>query len=301
MSELKEKRLVKRNFLEKKLVRVVPVPAKSKWATLTSDPMEEKAGFQYTGAKRSLPIPASRHNANLFVKILDDFTEYETKYGVLTEKQFFEREIGQPLDFNASNPFWKDFRVPLNKSGFTLDLSNPIDYLRYKALLVSKRHIAGNKSEMYNKSTYWFYLEEEDDYVDEAIQKIRLEDEATTLWNEIKDKPKKLKDVLRVLGRKISPSMSDKADFYLTEVYKFKTEKPKEFIDLLKDSNFSAKAFIKEAIQAGSIIKNNNNKYLIAGNDVDIFNSELELMNWLEDPENSATKLRIKNQIERNK
>lgn len=299
--ETKEKQLVKRNFLEKKMVRVVPVPAKQKWVTLTSDPMDEKAGFQYTGAKRSLPIPASRHNANLFVKILDDITEYETKYGVMTEKQFFEREIGQPLDFNASNSFWKDFRVPLNKSGFTLNLTNPIDYLRYKALQVMKRHIAPNKAEMYFKGTYWFYLEEEDDYVDEEIQKIRLQDEANTLWNEIKDKPKKLKDVLRVLGRKISPTMADKPDFYMTEVHKFKTDKPKEFIELLKDSNFSAKAFIKEAIQAGSIIRNQNNKFYIAGNDVDIFNSELELMNYLEDPENSATKLRIKSQIDRGK
>jgi len=301
MSQTTEKQLVKRNFLEKKIVRVVPIPAKSKWVTLTSDPMDDKAGFQYTGAKRSLPIPASRHNANLYVKILDDMTEYETKYGVMTEKQFFEKEIGQVLDFNMSNTFWKDFRVPLNKSGFTLDLSNPIDYLRYKTLLVGKRHVASNKAEMYHKQSYWFYLEEEDDYVDEAVQKIRLDDEVNALWNEIKDKPKKLADVLRVLGRKISPTMAEKPDFYMTEVYKFKSEKPKEFIELLKDASFGAKAFIKEAVQKGAIIKNPNNKFYIAGNDVDIFNSEMELLNWLEDPENSEAKQRIKGQIERGK
>lgn len=305
MSEIKEKsektesKLPFKNFLEKKLIKVKPLPAGTRWSALTADRLDPNAPFMHDGTKKSLPIPASKQNAKLYVKILDNNTKYNTSRGLLTEQEFFEKELGQDLTFNMSNDFWNNFRIHLPKSGTDLDLSDPIHYLRYKLAQKLTRHIAPNKASMNNRATYWYYLEEADAYVDEELEKMKVQDSANEEWAKIKNNDIKLRDILRVAGKKVPATV--KEGFYQAEVNKLKNEKPNEFLSIINDPYFKAKSFIKNAISKGLITKQGGNGYMLVGNDIDVFKTESDLINYLEDPENSVIKTRIENQLDRAK
>ncbi len=300
MAETLEKtKHLKKNFLEKRIVKIKPTPAGDRWATLTNDRLDPRFPFQHDGTKRSLPLPSSKQNNMLFVKVLDDITEYDTPKGVMTEKEFFEKEFGVDLTFTKTNSFWANFKLHLPKSGVDLDLTDPTHYLQYKLALVCKRYIAPSKDAINNRSTYWFYLEDADAYVDEEITKMKLQDEANEKWVEVKNNENKLRDILRVSGKKIPASVKD--GFYQAEVSKLKNEKPQEFLNIINDPYFKAKSFVKNAISKGLITRQGNNGFMIVGNDIDIFKTESDLIEYLEDPENSVTRTRIENQLDRAK
>lgn len=300
MAETIEKQKIsKKNFLEKRIVKIKPTPAGDKWATLTRDNVDKRFPFQHDGTKRSLPLPSSKQNNLLFVKILDDVTEYETSRGVMTEKMFFEKELGTDLTFNKTNSFWATFRLNLPKSGLDLDLTDPIQYLQWKLALKCPRFIAPDKSAINNRANIWFYLEDADAFVDEEITKMKLQDEANEEWLKVKNFDNKLRDILRVAGKKIPASV--KEGFYQAEVSKLKTDTPEKFLDIVKDPYFKSKAFVKNCISKGLITKHGSNGYMIVGNDVDIFKLESELMSYLEDPENGDVKARLENQLDRAK
>ena len=77
------------------------------------------------------------------------------------EKEFFENNIYTGRNLSSYGNFWKEFFVELEKSGLTLDLAQPTDYLRYKLLLSWSDLVAPSLKEYrdHNRPSYQFYME----------------------------------------------------------------------------------------------------------------------------------------------
>ena len=137
---------------EKIIVRFIP-----RQRGMVSDPKHVAYGGMMENAKRVFTVPLLRSGA--FVDVLNK-----------DEKAFLEYTLGLEDNamsvYNRNNNFWSTAnergvsKVELHKSDNYLDLSNPIDYIKYKILLANKDIIAPNLQSLQDqpKASYEFVI-----------------------------------------------------------------------------------------------------------------------------------------------
>ncbi len=175
------------------------------------------------------------------------------------EKKFLE-DVTQ-LKLSVYGDFWVDFAVTLYKeeSNNRLDLSNSIDYMKYKLLLACKNTIAPSWSQRDAKLTYQFAIVRGGEEDKEAKKGLDAKKEAFKLYGKIEDDKDKLVGVLRLLSNK--PISSDsKLDWIQGRVEEKLDESPKAFLDIVKDESFDTKILIFKGIEYG-VIKRNGTQY----------------------------------------
>lgn len=151
---------------ERVIIRFIP-----RQRGMVSDPKHVAYGGMMENAKRIFTVPLLRSGA--FVDVL-------TK----DEKAYLEYVLG--LDdnamsvYNKKDNFWSTAnergvsRVELHKTDNYLDLSNPIDYIKYKILLANKDVIAPNLQTLQDqpKATYEFVVISESEKSKAATSKV---------------------------------------------------------------------------------------------------------------------------------
>jgi len=189
------------------------------------------------------------------------------------EKDFLERSMG--LEPNALNVyrktdnFWDDSnaqgigRVTLHKQDNYLDLSNPVDYIKYKILLANKDQIASSIQELEErpKATYQFVIISENAEAKSNLSKMDATMQCYTEYGAIRDD----KDTLRVIIEtfdKRPQSQQVKLDWLQGKVNEYIQRDPRRFLQIITDPLLSAKVLIKRCIEAGLISWRNNLYYL---------------------------------------
>lgn len=294
-------------FLQNRIVSVKPVESSGKWNTLLVQGQEkQKDPFLYNKVKRSYQVPLNSQNLGGGVKvILDDqrrvlIQKYEESFPQgMTEKEFFEKELG--ADLNPTLPqnenFWRTDRrgrVVITKEGVTLNLSLPLDMLKYKILLSNKMLISPSYEDRKLKATYEFMIVDENKVTSKKLEEASLKAQAYVKFAEITNSKTATIGFIKSLGRTIPATATE--EWLKSEVLNIVENNPIYFLEIVNHPQYQEKIFIQEAVEAGAIIRKGEKRYTL-DNGIEL-GDLTDAINYLTNPEYQEVKLRIKAKID---
>jgi hypothetical protein len=221
------------------------------------------------------------------------------------EKSFLESYLGLEDNalsvYNIENNFWKKFKVTVRKEGDSLDLSDGMDYIRYKVLLANTDLIAPSLQALEDipKSTYEFVLIKESESVGATKAKIDTKKEAYKVWGKIDDKADMLRVIIETLTRKPVSSAAS-VDTLNVTVEGLIEKDPKMFLKVANDEYLPTKVLIRNGIEAGVIINRGGQLYMRDNNEPLCENGEPTLSvaaGYLNMPKHQNTKLLIVDKV----
>lgn len=240
---------------EKVIVRFI-----SRARGMVTNPDHILFGGMANGSKMSLTVPLLRSGG---------FADVLTK----AEKKFLEWKMGLEPNalsvHNRTNNFWSDAneqgigRVVLIKGDNPLDLSKPIDYIKYKILLANKEKIAPSMSALQDKpkATYRFVIISESDTAKAANIKVGLKQQAYMEFGKLSEDRDKLRVIIETLDGR--PTASDsKLEYLQGKVGELIEANTKMFLSVARDPLLDNKVLIKKAIEAGIIANRGNYLYM---------------------------------------
>lgn len=305
MTETEEK-VVYGTFLQNRIVAVKPVESAGKWSTLLVAGQDKtKDPFLLNKAKRSFQVPLNRASLGGGVKvILDDqkrvkIQKYMESFpNGMTQKEFFEKELGVDLNWSKQeNNFWKTDRrgrVILSKEGMSLNLSLPLDMLKYLILLSNESAISPSYEDRHLKATYEFMMVDEAKVTTKKLEEANVKSQAYIKFAEVTNSKKATIGFIKSLGRTIPATASE--EWLKGEVLNIVDTNPKYFLEIVNHPQYDERIFVQEAVEAGAIIRKSDKRYTL-DNGAEL--GELtDTINYLLNPDNQEVKLRIKAKID---
>ena len=190
-----------------------------------------------------------------------------------SEKDYLEAVMGLETGalnvYNKTNNFWDNStengisRVRLTKFDNKLDLSDPIDYIKYKILLANKDLVAPNLSVLQDKpkATYKFVIISDDDVNVVAKSKMTIKMQCYVEYGKIENNVDTLRTVIEIITGK-PLSKNTKLDFLQTKAGELIEADARLFLNVVKDPFLSTKVLIQKCIEAGLISKRGTYLYL---------------------------------------
>lgn len=244
---------------EKVIVRFI-----SRARGMVTDPRHILYGGMAAGSKVRLTTPLLRSGG---------YTDVLTK----DEKKYLEYILGLEPNalsvHNRNNNFWDDAneqgigRVELTKGDNPLDLSDPIDYIKYKILLANKDMIAPSIQSLQDKpkSTYKFVIVNENDTAKAANVKVTLKAQAYMEFGKINDNKDKMRVIIETIDGRPTAANS-KIEYLQGKVGELIESNTKMFLQVVRDPLLDTKVLIRKAIEAGVISSRGNYLYLKENN-----------------------------------
>lgn len=259
-----------------------------------------------TGAAKSFAVPINQYGY-----LVDPLEEWERKY--------LEDVLGVNLNVRTLNTkdnpeanFWTSRRgmVVLRKNAkdiksasITLNLNDPYQFILYKVALVCPR-VAKTWKERYDRpGEYEFVIKDGEVEFVEELDNLSRETAVIDYLLANKNSKKKLFDLIRLYGiERVANQIkfTSSLEFMFNELWKV-TKKPGQIEKLysiikLGEKDVSSRVFLADAVTVGLIEKRGTEYRLIGGDKIG--NNEEEAINFIEDPRNQSTKLRIQMKIE---
>ena len=279
---------------EKVIVRFI-----SRARGMITDPRHVLFGGMAAGSKMRVTTPLLR--SGLFADVL-------TK----DEKKFLEYKLGLEPNalsvHNRNNNFWSDAneqgigRVELIKGDNPLDLSNPIDYIKYKILLANKDQIAPSMQALQDKpkATYRFGRGREKDSAKDANIRVTSKAQAYKEFGKIEDDKEKMRVVIELMDGRPTAANS-KVEYLQGKIGELLEANTKLFLSVVRDPLLDNKVLIKKAIEAGVIANRGNYLYYKADNTPLCSNGEEPTLNiaakFLSLPKNQELKFTIEAKV----
>ena len=239
---------------EKVIVRFI-----SRARGMVTDPRHILYGGMANGAKVRFTTPLLRSGG---------FADVLTK----DEKKFLEYKLGLEPNalsvHNRTNNFWSDAneqgvgRVELIKGDNPLDLSEPIDYIKYKILLNNKEQIAPSIQALQDKpkATYKFVIISESDTSKAANTRVTLKAQAYMEFGKVNEDRDKLRIIIETIDGRPTANNS-KLEYLQGKVGELIESNTKTFLQVVRDPLLDNKVLIKKAIEAGIIANRGNYLY----------------------------------------
>lgn len=278
------------NYLQNKKIAVKIVEKQRSGYLKNSD-----GNTIWTGCKRTYQAPTNQYDRIIQLLTKDEQVWFEKEMGL---------ETGSLAPSARKNNFWREFKVTLDKKGKMLDLTDPEDFLSWKVLSASNT-IANSKGEI-NPMIHDFYMvtEEEEQEVDSRLAE--KYEEASVLFAKISKSDKKMKSILRLLGKGSIPSDAN-TKWLKAELVKIIEQKEKihgvpgttDFIRVANDPDFDIKIFLLDAMEINEIFIEGTT-YKLRSGDVIGFDRD-QALSFLNNPKNQQTKLLIDERIKNNK
>jgi len=294
-------------FLQNRIVSVKPVESSGKWSTLLVQGQEkQKDPFLYNKVKRSYQVPLNSQNLGGGVKvILDDqkrvlIKKYQESFPLgMTEKEFFEKELG--ADLNPTLPqnenFWRTDRrgrVVITKEGVTLNLNLPLDMLKYKILLSNRMLISPSYEDRKLKATYEFMIVDESKVTSKKLEEASIKAQAYVKFAEITNSKTATVGFIKSLGRTIPATATE--EWMKNEILNIVDSNPTYFLEIVNHPQYQEKIFVQEAVEAGAIIRKGEKRYTL-DNGVEL-GDLTDVINYITNPEYQEVRMRIKAKID---
>lgn len=272
--------------LPNKKVKVVPIRRKGGW--LNDLHPDHEANFLVANAKIKYAAPTI--GSGRVANPLDP-----------EERAYLERVLDEDLNpLKRDNNFWTSRFAILDRGVRVLDLSNPLDYVDYKILLMQKDFIAPSGDDKLKKATYKYYIDDLE-YEDRSKYKAATaKKEAYKFFGKLEEKGKPaIVDFLNVYyqnkpGKKADSTMSlEKLVATVDGLIENETDK---FLEVAADPEYDNKLFITKALRIRAILVESGKYHLPTGEL--IANSINDLILWLKDGNNNEEYLQIKARIE---
>lgn len=285
-------------------VLVKPILRSGRWL-----PDGHSGSFMYDHTSLKLQVPLDINTGRL----KDPLT--------MAERSFFENEAGLDLEAGALNPykkkdnFWHEFVVTIRKSDsivtdntvlMTLDLSNPMDYLSYKVLMLNSTPqggmVAPSWEERLDSGTYRIALQREGQQHIEKIKKADLMKKAYKFLGKIESSSEAMFDFLTVYylenAKSKRPSENSSRDTYTSQIQDLIDEDLNGVCEIIDDTdNYEFKLIVHRGLKIGAL------EFVAGGNiqtvdGVPVGKSLFQAIQWLKDDKNQDEYLRLKNQID---
>ncbi len=307
METAEKQKTVYGTFLQNRLVSVKAVESSGKWSTLLVKGQEkQKDPFMYNKVKRSYQVPLNSELKGGGVKvILDDqkrvkIQKYMESFpNGMTQKEFFEKELGVDLNptLEADKNFWRSDRrgrVVITKEGMTLNLNHSLDMLKYLILISNKMLISPSYDERTLKATYEFMIVDESKVTSQKLEEANVKSQAYIKFAEVTNSRSSIIGFIKSLGRTIPATATD--EWLKGEVLNVVDNSPKYFLEVVNHPQYDERIFVQEAIEAGAIIRKGEKRYVLDnGAELGDLN---DTINYLLNPDNQESKMRIKGKIE---
>lgn len=245
------------NCLRKEVITVRHI---NRQRGLVRDPKHVLYGGMSENAKKTYTVPLLRSGA---------FCDVLTK----DEKDYLEYALG--LEPNALSVYKRDdnfwdtsndqgvSKVILHKHDNYLDLSNPVDYIKYKILLANSERIAPSVKVLQDspKATYEFVLLS--DREDSAVVKLNIDTKMRCYkeFGKVEDNADILRLVIETIdGRPIADDT--KLELLQTKINDLIQTNSKIFLSVITDKLLPTKVILRKAIKAGIISKRGDYYYL---------------------------------------
>jgi hypothetical protein len=279
--------------LPNKKVLVVPVRRKGRWL-----PDNHEASFLFKHSYFQVVVPKDGRTGELKDPLTpEERTYFENKASGLALSS------GDLSTLKKDDNFWTNFRVKLDKNVLQLDLSKPMDYLRYKVLLVNGEIVAPSAAEKYTKGTYRFAIVEEDYQHEERVKAASEKKTAYKFFGKIDNSPTKMKNFLNVYytqkpgGKQVPPNA--KKEFLIAEIEKLIEVDLIGFLNLAKDKDYDKKVLIFTAQRAGALVREGLTFKTPEG--TVIGDSLQEAITFFDNPKNNEEVIKVKARIDNSK
>ena len=278
--------------LPKKVILVQPVRRKGNWI-----PTGHEADFLFKHSYFSIVVPKLQNG-----ELKDPLTEEERTY-FESQKGGLALKSGDLSIYKKENNYWNKFKVKLDKNTLKLDLSNPIDYIRYKVLLSNSDIVAPSLNEKFKKGTYKYVLAEEGSMDQEFVKSANSKKEAYKAFGKMDSSPEKMKDFLGVYytlkpGGKSIP-LNAKQDFLIAEIEKIIESDLGTFIEIVKDKDYDVKVMINKALRAKALERDKTTYRTPEG--ITIGETLKQAIAYLTNPINSEEYIKIQSRIDNSK
>lgn len=223
------------------------------------------------------------------------------------EKAFLESYMG--MEDNAlsvhrtEKNFWKNFKVILHKHDNILDLSQPLDYIKYKVLKANTSLIAPDQKTLqdFPEATFEFVLIKDSDNLNAGILKKDAKKKAYAIFGKIEDDKYTMRVIVETLTRRPVADTTSTESLAL-EVDKLIDNNVKDFLRVAEDPLLPTKVLIRNGIEAGIIANRDGRLYLRdAGGDTPLCNNGEPTMSvaatFLNEPRHNETKLLIEAKV----
>lgn len=238
----------------------------------------------------------------------------ETFKKILTdeEQDFLEKALGlapgemNPRNMNMGKNFWAgdDAVVLLNKYSNFLDLSDPLDFIKYKILLACKNHICPSMKEFNDspKESYMFVLIDENEEVDRMKSTMDLKHDTYKAFWKVEDDADTLRFLIESVDHTtLAPTM--KLTAMKMRCDSLIQNNTKVFSQLLLDPMLETKVLIRKAAELNVLNRKGTYYYL---NDVPLCaaNEEPTLSvaaKYLNLPKNQDLLFKIQEQVKSKK
>jgi len=272
--------------LENRKIRVVPINRGRAFF-----PKEHDGGFLFTGCWKHYGLPLNSSTRSYF----NPFKEGEQ----IAFEKLLNLTQGSLNINDRKSKFWGDFKIPLDKEGMELDLSEVDHALIYRVMKVNPKF--AKQGDDINRIEYQYQLVDER-YVEEQYSKLSLKKaDAFTELNKIAKSRKQMLDVLRLLGVKMGTDSSMEAlkarlIQIIEEPASAKLRGVKtinDFMNVVQDPQATLRLFVLDAIDSREVIIENGDEYRLAENNKLIGRSLQGAVDWFSDIANQETKLLI--------
>jgi hypothetical protein len=303
---------IKSSFtLPRKKIMVKPITKEGKWLG-----KEHSGNFMYENTKMIITVPINALSGDL----VDPLTDEERKFFENKKVSGLDFEVGDLSVYRKSNPstgaynYWHTFEYRLIKNQGVvadetvldiLDLSKPMDYIKYKVLLSNVGLggiIAPSWDARFDQGTYRIAVV--DAGYEEATKSNRLDQmsEAFAFAHKISKSHGSMFDFLNVYWLEnrvaIKPSMDSTVDWLKAEITKIIDRDIESFLATIK-SDYEQKLIIHNGMMCGAIRRSGTTFMLSDG--VPIGNSVTDAILYFKDERNNEEKLRLLAQIDSNK
>jgi len=299
-------------FFIDKVVKVVPIVRPNSWGhkyQISEDGKDKTNGsYQFNTALTYLSVPVSK-KTGLYIRPLDNIKKVRTVEfpdDEITEQDFFERMLGMSkgdLDISKyktdekgnrfPDTFWQRAgTVKLRNEANTLDLSSPMDMLKYKVLMLNKNVVAPSPSEKNKKRTYRFMIVDQEVAEVQEKEELNLKLDAYSWFARVKADIEQLKEIMWLYDNRISNTTN--YDYVFAYVGKLVNDSPAQFLKVVKDVNKDAKLLLMKALKNGALILTKEKTYqFLDGKDI---GPQVNAIKFINDSENFAIIERLKEQ-----
>jgi hypothetical protein len=290
MKMKEEDKFIKNPLLEKK-VTVFPVTRDGDWPPKGKD---GSSGMN-TGAFhnfRGVPYDISNRRS------VDPLTDEEKRF-------FYSKESGLDisegeLSVHKKKNYWTSFAVKLTKDPYTINLSDPLDYLRWKFLVAQKNTVAPSWDKKKDKATYKFGIRDYEQEDQVTSKKIKKEKEVNRYFYKIENNPTKLRALLSMYyyttnsSKRVATNAS--VSSLSADLYRVIESDINAIFDIITDKTFDTKLLIYRGLSNGVIERPSTFEYQITGREEKL--NLTDMVGFLELKKNNEARLQLEAQID---
>lgn len=229
--------------LPQRIVKVIPVKKKG-WLD-----KDHEASFLYKHATNAYPVPRHENGGAYFDPLTPEEAEYlETHPGLSLSR-------GDLSIHKVDNNYWDRMRpIRLGKEEVKLNLADPMDYIKYKVLLLQRDAVAPSAKEARRKASYKYAIVPLDFDENKSAEDTNAVADAYLEYSKIREDRDTLADVLFLItSQRVPPAAT--LGWIQGEIGKKIASNPAKFVEVIRDTDRMARTLITKGLTYNAIQK----------------------------------------------